>query len=424
MGENMQRFHESVTGYAKVDREGGVIRDVRVIKTTSKNKRRYLEQALRSGIPLYEGVTIGIDHVKPTAGNPNPERAFSTFWGKLQNVRWHEDGLIGDLHYLKSHPMTEHILEAAERFPENFGLSHDADGDSTIASDGWREIHEITKVYSVDLVTNPGSTTGLFESLGKKGKTRRDKRREKRSNANKQPLVVSGSFQEGFILGGQAMSTVIDKSDTKRLFEEYMAEEMMGADSMASSMDVEMGKEDVGLEEAFKAEAMKVLEDTAMDSAAKLAKLKAIFKAKDQVMATLGGDMAKPKSDSKTESVEAAIDDEDKEEEDDEMMKESMQKQLGDLQEENRQLRASLELEQGKIVCKKLLEAAGCEATDVRINALLRTPEKERKALLESFSSKQARQKPASSPSALLESAGRGVMEYPKDIQDFKSVLR
>jgi ribosomal protein L12E/L44/L45/RPP1/RPP2 len=159
-----------------------------------------------------------------------------------------------------------------------------------------------------------------------------------------------------------------------------------------------------------------------MDSAAKLAKLKAIFKAKDQVMATLGGgDMAETTT---TESVEGAADDEEVEEEEEETMKESVRKQIGNLQEENRQLKAKLELEQGKIVCKKLLESAGCEATDVRINALLRTPEKERKALLESFASKPARQRPASSPSALLESSGRGAVEYPKDIKDFKSVLR
>lgn len=419
----MQRFHESATGYAKVDREGGVIRDVRVIKTTSKNKRRYLEQALRSGIPLYEGVTIGIDHVKPTAGNPNPERAFSTFWGKLQNVRWFEDGLIGDLHYLKSHPMTEHILEAAERFPENFGLSHDADGDSTIAADGWREIREITKVYSVDLVTNPGSTTGLFESLGSKGKTRRDKRRAKRSKSKEQgSLVGSGSFQEGFILGGQAMSTVIDKLDPKRLFEEFMADDMMGPSPMASSMEGEMEKEDGGLEEAFKAEAIKVLEDTAMDSAAKLAKLKAIFKAKDQVMATLGADSAPASAPEKQESTEEGYTPDEEEEE----MSESARKQIGSLQEELKTLRDKIALEEGRAACVKLLESGNREVSEVRVNALLRTPDKERKALLESFPAKAVqKQRPLSSPSALQESGSRsGSFEYPKDINAFRENLK
>ena len=398
----MQRFRESTTGYSRVNRELGIIFDVRIINTTSRNRRRYLESALRDGIPLYEGATIGIDHVKPTPGNPAPEREFTKFWGQLNNVRWDGEGLIGDLHYIKSHHMTEHILEAAERFPEKFGLSHDADGDSKVGADGWLEVYKLTKVFSVDLVTNPGSTNGLFESM-----------------QQKESLIVRGSFKEGFILGGQTMSTVDSTVSGKHLFEEMMADEGMMQEMGSDSM---MMESEPGLEEAFKAEAMKVLDDSSMDSAGKLAKLKAIFKAKDQVMATLGsGDMAKTTT--ATESVEGAADDED-EEDDEDTMKESVKKQIGNLQEENRQLKAKIELEQGKIACVKLLESAGCEATEVRVNALLRTPEKERKALLESFSAKPAKQKPARSPSALFESSGQGTGDYPKDIKDFKAVLR
>jgi hypothetical protein len=59
--------------------------------------------------------------------------------------------------------MTKQLVEAAQRFPEIFGLSHDAGGDEQII-DGERRVVEMYEVKSVDVVADPATNEGLFES--------------------------------------------------------------------------------------------------------------------------------------------------------------------------------------------------------------------------------------------------------------------
>jgi phenylpyruvate tautomerase PptA (4-oxalocrotonate tautomerase family) len=79
-------------------------------------------------------------------------------------VRLEADGVYADLHYLTRHPLAEMIAEAAERMPEALGLSHNAEGRTTRQGDA-EIVEEITRVVSVDLVSDPATTLGLFESL-------------------------------------------------------------------------------------------------------------------------------------------------------------------------------------------------------------------------------------------------------------------
>lgn len=58
------------------------------------------------------------------------------------------------------------ICEAAERFPENFGLSHNAHVNWLVKDDGHRVCESINTVRSVDLVCRPATTNGIFESEG------------------------------------------------------------------------------------------------------------------------------------------------------------------------------------------------------------------------------------------------------------------
>jgi hypothetical protein len=143
----------------KIDREAGIIRDVKILGFHSANGRRYTEQAVRKAVGLYEGVGVNVDHIR--TGEDRPTR---DHFGELRNVRFVEGkGLVGDLHYLKSHPEAETILERAERMPGQFGLSHDADGEVQHTPEGL-EVTHITAVESVDIVRSPATNQSLFES--------------------------------------------------------------------------------------------------------------------------------------------------------------------------------------------------------------------------------------------------------------------
>lgn len=161
-----QPFTKSVTESvcyspnSKVDREQAVIRDVMILGKLAKNGREYSQQARLAAVPLYEGMSVNLNH--PSREAIKTPRGIEEKWGWLQNVRATDDGVMGDLHYLKSHQYTEQLLELAERNPAQFGLSHNADC-SGYRTEGKSIIESVDKVRSVDVVQRPATTSGLFE---------------------------------------------------------------------------------------------------------------------------------------------------------------------------------------------------------------------------------------------------------------------
>lgn len=145
-----------------VERELGVIHNVKIIGFTSENDRQYTPEALEEAIPLYEGVRVNIDHPEK---HPTQQRSSYDRFGKLTNVRFVQGkGLYGDLVYLKSHPMAEMICEAAERMPELFGMSHNAQGEGVVNKKGIFIVSKVTEVRHVDVVADPATTQSLEES--------------------------------------------------------------------------------------------------------------------------------------------------------------------------------------------------------------------------------------------------------------------
>lgn len=151
----------------RVNREAGVIVGVKICGLESPNGvpglpqikgRRYLLEALKAAIPLYEGCAVNANHLLDGDDQVQIEDGF----GELRNVRVTELGLFGDLHFLRSHPMAERVCEAAERMPRQFGLSphHLVDGEPR---GEFFVVSKIEEVFSVDLVRTPATTKGLFE---------------------------------------------------------------------------------------------------------------------------------------------------------------------------------------------------------------------------------------------------------------------
>lgn len=155
-----ERIQTNTTG--KIDHANGIIRGVKILGKVSKNGREYSEAAMKQAVGLYEGTRVNFDH--PDKATPNASRSVKDWIGELRNVSKKGDGVYGDLHLIKSHPHAAAVMEAAEKFPTKFGLSHNAVGPTR--RDGNKTIVEgLQSVRSVDLVQNPATNNSLFESV-------------------------------------------------------------------------------------------------------------------------------------------------------------------------------------------------------------------------------------------------------------------
>jgi hypothetical protein len=161
MHETLQEFVDSRGVTMRVDRQAGVIRGVKILGLQSRNGRSYLPAALAGAVALYEGAKVNINHPK---GSPEGPRDYQDRIGVVRGVALREgEGLFADLHFNPAHALAGQLTWDAEHQPENVGFSHNVQG--RVKRDGQRMVVEaITKVQSVDLVADPATTRGLFES--------------------------------------------------------------------------------------------------------------------------------------------------------------------------------------------------------------------------------------------------------------------
>lgn len=160
--------HESLTEYVdshgetlRVDAEAGVLRGVKLLGLVSRNGRRYSDAALRRAMPLYEGAKVNVNHPK---GDPLTPRDYQERIGVIRNVELRSgSGLYGVLHFNPRHALAEQLAWDAKHAPENVGLSHNVLAKTSQKAEGV-VVDEITRVQSVDLVADPATTRGLFET--------------------------------------------------------------------------------------------------------------------------------------------------------------------------------------------------------------------------------------------------------------------
>lgn len=356
------KLSESVYGDAlKVDREAGVIRGVKILGKESKNGRTYSDRAMREAATLYEGRKVNIDHMM----REGSERPFRDVFGELRNVHMKEGGVYGDLHFLKSHPLAEQVCEAAERFPTQFGLSHDAEG-RTARQGGKLIVESVIAVHSVDLVNTPATNAGLFESVASTGKERRMKIKLRELVESLDHKVYRARLQE--------MDPGVG---------DYTAE--MPEES------ADMSAEDQ-IDSAFRAMVMAVYDDESLDDAGKLAKIKQLLQTKSKL--TTGAEPA-------TEPTPTPEGDKT-----DPKMAESLAK-----------LQATLDAIALRESCRSLIEEAGKQVTPERLDLLAKAADDTTRAkLVESWPGAVSATKKPGSVSLLREST---IDKYPTDRKEF-----
>ena len=145
----------------RVDRRGGIIRGVKILGLNSRNGRRYPVETLVRAVELYEGAKVNVNHAKGSSAGP---RDYQDRMGAIRGVRVRpEEGLFADFHFNPKHALAEQLIWDAEHAPENVGFSHNVRA-TTVRRGEHVEVESIDKVQSVDLVADPATTGGLFES--------------------------------------------------------------------------------------------------------------------------------------------------------------------------------------------------------------------------------------------------------------------
>ena len=358
------KLHESIRGDKpfKVDRDAGVIHDVKIIGLSSLHNRDYPIEVLTKAKPLYEGAKVYIDH--PSKEKQATSRSYRDGFGELRNVRETADGLRGDLHYNRKHALAEQVAEDAERFPGQFGLSQNADGSARKNGKRW-VVESIDEVFSVDVVGRPATNKGLFEGADEPHGRRRMK-------TTIRSLVES--------VEDTTRKSILAKRLTEMAGD--MAPVMDAPVDAPDAADTESGGSEDQIDAAFKAMVVGVLDDDKLDLAGKLAKIKLILTSQDKL---LNGTEAKSAADAGGDGKETPV-------------TEGKLAELGKLIEEQSNQIADMRSE-------RLLESNGIEVTNARKKLLRTADEATRKELLEGWPkvSKQAEGKPRPQPGRKLQ---------------------
>lgn len=150
-------------GIGKLDEaDDGILRGCKLVGLVSSNGRRYKPEALRNAIPKYEGAVVNIDHVEE--GKDSVQRKLNDRFGRISNVTFRNgEGLFGDVRINPHHPMAEQVKWWARNDEGAAGFSHVAEGLAETI-EGIQYVEAIEAVESVDLVANPATTKGFFES--------------------------------------------------------------------------------------------------------------------------------------------------------------------------------------------------------------------------------------------------------------------
>lgn len=361
---------------AQIDEAAGIVRQVKVLGRDSENGRTYSPQAMADAARLYEGQEVNIDHDRK---DPKRERGLMEGFGVLRNVKESTDAVYADLHFLKSHPAAPVFLERAKRFPQNIGLSHNADG--KVGRNGGKLIVEsVAKVHSVDVVRNPATNKGLFES--------RD-------------------IPETKTLAAILEAKYPDTAKTCGLLE------MAGLGAVSVDYPAE-GDSDGQMKAAFRAMVLSAFDDESLDIKATAKRITAILRAYDKLTGSSSeDDPSEPAAKEKTvaESTTTVTD-----------------PRLDKLIESVDELKKSNALRDKREKAVALLDEFKVEHDSALIESMLKLPDE---ASMKALAEREGKLRPAVTtsgrgPKPLIESRAsqEKPLEYPKDHDSFIAALR
>lgn len=162
MSESIVEYVSSASAQVKIDPQRGILHGVKILGNESRNGRYYPDETLRESIVLYENAKVNLNHPE---NDPKSPRQYQDRLGYINSVHLKEGrGLYADFHFNPKHALAEQLLWDAQNSPENVGFSHNVEAILKRENDRIF-VEKIVSVRSVDLVADPATTRGLFESL-------------------------------------------------------------------------------------------------------------------------------------------------------------------------------------------------------------------------------------------------------------------
>lgn len=166
-----EEFENAIDGSCRIteqkDSKGGIkayiIENMAVIGPKSKNKREYPTDTRKRALKLFEGAKAYANH--PRKGEEDQARGISEAIGRHRNVYYDPatDMVRSNLHLSPTALVRDYIIPHAKANPSLIGNS--INGGGKLSESG--KVLEITKLASIDLVTDPATTSGLYEQVEK-----------------------------------------------------------------------------------------------------------------------------------------------------------------------------------------------------------------------------------------------------------------
>lgn len=233
----------------KIDEDAGVLYGLKILGNVSANGRKYPAATIERAAQLYEGRPSNANHLRKGGEDVDVNNRLGV-WVKA----YPENGeLYGDFAYFKSHPMAARLIEAAKRPELNraFGFSHNATGREKHEA-GETIIEAIESVHSIDLVADPATVSGLYESRSTM----------KKKVKLKDLIEALKTKRPGYAKG------LREEAEAGILSPDY---------EMDMPSDEPAADEEIDHEQAILDAAKAVLDDTGLDTGEKLAKIKKLL---------------------------------------------------------------------------------------------------------------------------------------------------
>ena len=153
---------------------GDVIHNVALLGATSLNDRTYTTKAMQDAAELYSGAPVYVNH--PTDSEMRERggvRSVLDLAGRVLNARLVGTQVRGDIQVLEREPTQSLFLGIAQQMPEVAGMSHRARGTVEVDEHGHETVTSLDRVFAVELVAEPATVAGLFESITDEATKRR-----------------------------------------------------------------------------------------------------------------------------------------------------------------------------------------------------------------------------------------------------------
>ena len=161
MIKDITELFEDTLVEATIDEENNIIKGVAIMSTNiSKNERKYSDAAMESITKLSEGCKCFLDHPSPQSIKSGQVRSIRDFCGMFSNPKLKNGQIKADLKLLESHfPLFKDLAQMGAPV----GMSINARVKLAKDEKGFEQVIDAERLHSIDAVSSPALTTGLFE---------------------------------------------------------------------------------------------------------------------------------------------------------------------------------------------------------------------------------------------------------------------